>query len=49
MSELRFKVVEEAIRRKAVCLPASEERPSELFGKYVFDEEKMRKYLPKDL
>ena len=47
MSELRFKVVEEAIRRKAVCLPASEERPSELFGKYVFDEEKMRKYLPK--
>ncbi len=47
MSELRFKVVEEAIRRKAVCLPATEERPSEMFGKNVFDEEKMRKYLPK--
>ena len=41
MSELRFKVVEEAIRRKAVCLPATEERPSEMFGKNVFDEEKI--------
>ena len=47
MSELRFKVVEEAIKRKAVCVPAPAERASEYFGMYVFNEDKMRKYLPK--
>ena len=47
MSELRFKVVEEAIKRKAVCMPAPAERASEYFGMYVFNEDKMRKYLPK--
>ena len=43
MSELRFKVVEEAIKRKAVCMPAPAERASEYFGMYVFNEDKMRK------
>ena len=41
MSELRFKVVEEAIKRKAVCMPAPAERASEYFGMYVFNEDKM--------
>ncbi len=39
-------MVEEAIQRKALEVPAPKERPSEFFGKYVFDDEKMRKYLP---
>ena len=47
MSTLRFKMVEEAIGRKAVEVKAPAERPAEYFGKYVFDRDKMRKYLPK--
>ncbi len=49
MTSLRFKVVDEAIRRKAkeVALPA--ERPSEYFGMYVFNRDRMRKYLPKNV
>lgn len=43
---LRFKMVEDAIQRKALEVPAPKERPSDFFGKYVFDDEKMRKYLP---
>ena len=45
MSELRFRVVESAFhaRAKEVVVPA--ERPSEYFGKYVFNREKMFKYL----
>lgn len=46
MSTLRFKMVEEAINHKPVNVPHPAERPSEYFGKYVFNEEKMRKYLP---
>ncbi|MGL5772256.1 MAG: glutamine synthetase III, partial [Bacteroidales bacterium] len=47
MSHLRFRVVEEAFKRKAVEVPLLKERPSEYFGKYVFNKEKMRRYLSK--
>ncbi len=43
---LRFQVVEEAFKKKAVEVPTPSERPSEYFGKYVFNREKMFKYLP---
>ena len=46
MSNLRFKVVEEAFKKRPLDVPAPEERPSEYFGKYVFNREKMFKYLP---
>ena len=50
MSEnLRFQVVEEAFKEKAVNVPKPEERPSEYFGKYVFTRQKMYKYLPADV
>ena len=50
MSEnLRFQVVEEAFKKKAVNVPTPEERPSEYFGKYVFTTQKMYKYLPADV
>ena len=47
MSNLRFQVVEEAFLKRALDIVAPEERPSEYFGKYVFNREKMYKYLPK--
>ncbi len=46
MSKLRFRVVEAAFAKKAVEVPNVAERPSEFFGKYVFNKEKMFKYLP---
>ena len=46
MSNLRFKVVEEAFKKRPLDVPAPKERPSEYFGKYVFNREKMFKYLP---
>jgi glutamine synthetase len=46
---LRFQVVEEAFKKKAVEVKAPSERPSEYFGKYVFNREKMYKYLPTDV
>ena len=46
MSTLRFKVVEEAFKKRPVPVAAPAERPSEYYGKYVFTQEKMRKYLP---
>ncbi|WP_028912536.1 glutamine synthetase III [Prevotella sp. MA2016] len=45
-NQLRFQVVEEAFKKKAVEVKAPIERPSEYFGKYVFTREKMYKYLP---
>ncbi len=45
-SKLRFKVVDEAFKRKPVEVVVPKERPSEYFGKYVFDKQKMYKYLP---
>ena len=46
---LRFQVVEEAFKKRAVEVKVPHERPSEFFGKYVFDRKKMYKYLPKDV
>ena len=45
-NQLRFQVVEEAFKKKAVEVKVPTERPSEYFGKYVFTREKMYKYLP---
>ena len=45
-SKLRFKVVDEAYKRKPIKVVVPKERPSEYFGKYVFDRQKMYKYLP---
>ena len=42
---LRFQVVEEAFKKKALEVPTPSERPSEYFGKYVFNRQKMYKYL----
>ena len=48
-SNLRFRVVEEAFKKKALDVEMPKERPSEFFGKYVFDKQKMSKYLSKDV
>ena len=48
-NQLRFQVVEEAFKKKAVEVPTPSERPSEYFGKYVFNREKMYKYLPAEV
>ena len=48
-NQLRFQVVEEAFKKKAVEVKTPSERPSEYFGKYVFNREKMRKYLPAEV
>lgn len=49
MANLRFQVVEEAFKKKALTVEAPSERPYEYFGKYVFNREKMYKYLPKNV
>ncbi len=46
MAKLRFNVVEEAFKKKAIEVKAPAERPDEYYGKYVFNKEKMFKYLP---
>ena len=46
MSTLRFRVGETAFTKKAVDVAVPDERPSEYFGKYVFNRAKMFKYLP---
>ncbi|MCC8186316.1 MAG: glutamine synthetase III [Bacteroides sp.] len=46
MSKLRFRVVETAFKKKAVEVPTPAERPSEYYARYVFNKEKMFKYLP---
>lgn len=48
MSKLRFKVVEEAFDRKAMPVGIPTERPTEYYGKYVFNRQKMFEYLPKN-
>ena len=45
MSKLRFRVVEDAFKKKAVEVVTPTERPSEYFAKYVFNKDKMFKYL----
>lgn len=49
MGNLRFEVVKEAFRKRPVDLELPNEHPSELFGKYVFNRDKMYKYLPVDI
>ncbi|MGN0221004.1 MAG: glutamine synthetase III [Prevotella sp.] len=49
MTNLRFQVVGEAFKKKALEVKAPTERPYEYFGKKVFNREKMYKYLPKDV
>jgi len=48
-NNLRFQVVEEAFKKRAMEVKVPTERPSEYFGKYVFTRQKMYKYLPKDV
>ena len=49
MANLRFQVVEEAFKKSPLAVEAAKERPYEYVGKYVFNREKMYKYLPKDV
>ncbi len=44
---LRFKAVEETFGRKPVEVAEPKSRPSDYYGEYVFNREKMFKYLPK--
>ena len=49
MNNLRFQVVEEAFKKRAVEVKVPKERPSQYFGKYVFNKHKMFRYLPSDI
>ena len=48
-NNLRFQVVEEAFKKHPVEVKVPQERASEYFGKYVFNKEKMYRYLPKNV
>ena len=48
MSTLRFQVVSEAFKKKALAVTAPGACTSEYFGKYVFGKEQMSKYLSKE-
>ena len=45
MSKLRFDVIQDAFKKKAVTVETPSERPSEYYGSMVFNKDKMRKYL----
>ena len=49
MSTLRFKMVEAAFGKKPSPVDIPGKRPSDYFGMYVFNREKMFKYLPADV
>ena len=49
MANLRFDVVADAFKKKPVDVITPIERPSEFFGKNVFNRAKMYKYLPRDV
>ncbi len=49
MANLRFEVVAEAFNKKPLDVVTPIERPSEFFGKNVFNRAKMYKYLPRDV
>lgn len=49
MENLRFEVVEEAFKKKPLDVITPIERPSEYFGKKVFNRAKMYKYLPREV
>ena len=46
MTSLRFKAVEAASKKRFVEVAIPSERPSEYYAKYVFNQDKMFKYLP---
>jgi glutamine synthetase len=48
MATLRFKALEETLKRKPVEVPAPGEKTSDYFGQFVFDRGKMEKFLPKE-
>ena len=48
-ANLRFTVVNEAFSHAPVTVTPPAERPSEYFGKYVFNKAKMYKYLSTDV
>ena len=48
MSNLRFKAVEEAFKRKPLTVVNPETNVSDYYGKYVFNRQQMAKYLSKD-
>ena len=48
-SAIRFAVVSEAFKKHPVEVPEPTERPSEFFAKYVFNRQKMERYLPTDV
>ena len=49
MAKLRFEVVAEAFKKRPVEVETPKVRPSEYFAKYVFNRQKMYKYLPSDV
>ena len=49
MGNLRFEVVAEAFRKMPQEVATPADRPSEYFGKNVFNRQKMYKYLPRDV
>ena len=49
MANLRFEVVAEAFKKRPVDVLAPLERPSQYYGKYIFNRAKMYKYLPADI
>jgi len=49
MATLRFQLVGEAFKKKPLEVKTPVERPSDYFGRKVFNREKMYKYLPKDI
>jgi len=48
MSNLRFKAVEEAFKKKAVPVSSPQQLTSEYYGKCVFNKRQMKKYLTKE-
>ncbi|MDR2805901.1 MAG: glutamine synthetase III, partial [Dysgonamonadaceae bacterium] len=48
MSNLRFKAVEEAFKKKAVAVSAPAPLTSDYYGESVFNKKQWAKYLPKD-
>ncbi|MDR1738264.1 MAG: glutamine synthetase III [Candidatus Symbiothrix sp.] len=49
MSNLRFKAVEDAFKKKAVEVAAPAPLTSDYYGKYVFNKTQWAKYLPKEI
>ena len=48
-TSLRFRVIENAFLKRPVEVKLPDERPSEYFGKYVFNRAKMQHFLPQDI